>query len=118
MNHLSELDAFVSPSFTTYVDSIQNGSLANEVLVHSARELVSLFSKSDNKKNVFEFEGHSFRLDKILLAILEEAHTCGGDSGTRYAASTILAAGHFPDATDMLRAVAIIWVTRFLFICE
>ena len=120
------------------ITRIEDGDNSTKSLISSAKEIIKEFSTRPDSDCVFTYgkgelvgqERPSLRLDKVLSAMLTYSRTCGGDEGQRYVASAIVACrekeGGETTATEskrltvweLVRALAITWVTHFLFVCE
>ncbi|RDB17756.1 hypothetical protein Hypma_001070 [Hypsizygus marmoreus] len=112
-------DLIRSDSFNETVHDMETGSNSNELLVGYAKSLHEILAASD--KDVFHFGGSQLKLHPVLREMLAHAYICGGVNGTRSTASIIVGCvrGGDPksDATiDMLRNLAISWVSHFLFV--
>ena len=78
---------------------------------------------------LMEEDRPTLNLDKVLLAMVTYSRGCGSDEGQRYVASTIVACREEEHGEksaeskhltvwELVRAIAITWVTHFLFVCE
>jgi hypothetical protein len=115
---------------------IEEGDKSTKSLVSSAKKIITEFSTRPESDRVFTYgigrdgeERPSLNLDKVLSAMVTYSRGCGGDEGQRYVASTIVACrGKESGETsaeskhltvwELVRAIAITWVTHFLFVCE
>lgn len=108
----------------TFVEILSDWHAENMSLVSKVSTANSLVKKlAPNSKNIFNYGGFTLPLHGVLEAMLFYADACGGERGTNYAASKIIACivENDPDGEktlDMLRDLAITWVTHLLFICE
>jgi hypothetical protein len=111
------VEAVTTPEFQAERDAIQNGPTELEVLVTKAKHLIENL-KSQSLPHVLEYGQNKLRLDLVLLAMLANAHECGGEHGTRYIASAILACDKDDNNRQLLLDLAITWFTHLLFLCE
>jgi hypothetical protein len=111
------LEAVTTPEFQAECDAIQNGPTELKELVHEAKLRIESL-RSHSLPHILEYEQNNLRLDLVLLAMLAHANECGGDRGTRYTASSILACDKDSDPRKTLLDLAITWFTHLLFLCE
>jgi len=115
---------------------IEEGDNSTKSLISSAKEIIKEFSTRPESDRVFTYgigkDGEdcpSLNLDKVLSAMVTYSRGCGGDEGQRYVASAILACREKEGGEtgagskhltvwELVRAIAITWVTHFLFVCE
>jgi hypothetical protein len=115
---------------------IEEGDSSTKSLIFSAKEIIKEFSARPESDRVFTYgmgrdgeERPSLNLNKVLSAMVTYSRGCGGDEGQRYVASTIVACREKEGGKtraeskhltvwEFVRAIAITWVTHFLFVCE
>ena len=115
---------------------IEEGDNSTKSLISSAKEIIKEFSIRPESDRVFTYgigrdgeERPSLNLDKVLLSMVTYSRGCGGDEGQRYVASTIVACREKEGGEtsagskhltvwELVRAIAITWVTHFLFVSE
>lgn len=90
-----------------------------DVLVDAAKQIINE-KFAPKPQSIFEHQGVSLQLDKVMTAMLACADECGGKDGTRYVAGAVVAcvkAGEdLEGIVGALRALGITWVTHLLFI--
>ena len=115
---------------------IEESDKSTKSLISLAKEIIKEFSTRPESDRVFTYgigrdeeDRPTLNLDKVLLAMVTYSRGCGGDEGQRYVASTIVACREEEHGEksaeskhltvwELVRAIAITWVTHFLFVCE
>jgi hypothetical protein len=105
----------------TYRDPLLQQSITSstqlslEALLIRAGGIIESFAA--HKKRVYEYQGKTINLDRILTAMLHHAERAGGERAKRYVLSAIVASSDADKSFDKLVAVAVTWLTHLLYIC-
>jgi len=105
-------DPLFQQSITTTLTSTQPSL---EALHARAGGIIESFAT--HEKRVYEYQGKTVNLDRILAAMLHHAERAGGERSKRYMSSAIVASYDADESYDKLVAVAVTWLTHLLYIC-
>jgi len=91
-----------------------------EILLKMANALIDELARNE-EKDVYIYGGSTLNLHLVLLAMLFHADGCGGEHGTRYVTAAVLACvinddAESGDTLQMLRDLALTWVSHLLFV--
>jgi len=105
-------DPLLQQSITTTLTSTQPSL---EALHARAGGIIESFAT--HEKRVYEYQGKTVNLDRILAAMLHHSERAGGEHSKRYMSSAIVASYDADESYDKLVAVAVTWLTHLLYIC-
>jgi hypothetical protein len=98
------------------IEAIRKSPVPLHELVGAAEKIISKFAP--DSQSTFTHADISVQLDQIMIAMLACAEECGGEEGTIYVASAILACSKEEDVVGALVALGTTWLTHLLFICK
>jgi hypothetical protein len=99
------------------IEAIRESLVPLHELVGAAEKIINEKFAPDSQ-STFTLADISVQLDQIMLAMLACAEECGGEEGTLYVASAILACSKEEDVVGALAALGTTWLTHLLFICK